>query len=135
MNLDDGIAGIVLAAEHLLQLEPIDAGHHRFHLLAELLEGFAVTLLGQLEEELRLVDPFTLLTPAVNDALDACALAGDPLRTLGVVPEIRSGSLPAQLGRLRLETRQVKGASRATRCARATTGLARAAPRAPWPRP
>src|SRR5579862_1334171 len=130
MDLDDPVAGIVLAAEELVQLEGRDVALDLVELLAELVERVGIAFLGELEEDLRLVRPLTLAFPAADRVEDLRRLAPDGLRLLGVVPEAGCGRLLAQLGGALLEARQVKGASRARRRVRGARARARGTPRA-----
>ncbi len=118
MDLDDRVAGVVLAAEELVQLERRDVALDLVEPLAELVERVGIALLGELEEDLRLVRALALALPAADRAEDLRRLAPDGLRLLGVVPEAGRGRLLAQLGGALLEAREVKGASRARRRAR-----------------
>src|SRR2546421_1130941 len=130
MDLDDRVARVVLAAEELLQLERGELGLDLLDRVAQLAQGLGVALLGQLEEDLRLVDALALPSVLGERVHDLRRLAPDGLRLLGVAPEAGGGRLLAQLGRAPLEAGEVKGASRAR--ARARRGRARApgAPRA-----
>jgi hypothetical protein len=58
-------------------------------------QRFAVPLLGQLEEDLRLVDAFPLLPPAAERRLDGGVLAAEGLRLIGVLPDGGVGRLLA----------------------------------------
>src|SRR5439155_13933215 len=98
--------------------------------LAELGQGIGIALLGELEEDLRLIDPLPLALEARDRVQHRGRLAADGLRLLCVVPEPGGGGLLAQLARTPLETGQVKGASRARRPARAGRGRARGGSRA-----
>src|SRR5216110_1621596 len=130
MDLDDRVARVVLAAEELLQLERGELGLDLLDRVSQLAQGLGVALLGQLEEDLRLVDALALPPVLGERVQNLRRLAPDGLRLLGVAPEAGGGRLLAQLGRAPLEAGEVKGASRAR--ARARRGRARApgAPRA-----
>src|SRR2546427_1699697 len=117
MDLDDRVARVVLAAEELLQLERGELGLDLLDRAAQLAQGLGVALLGQLEEDLRLVDALALPPVLGERVQNLRRLAPDGLRLLGVAPEAGGGRLLAQLGRTPLEAGEVKGASRA--CARA----------------
>jgi hypothetical protein len=132
VNLDDGVTGIVLAAEELLQLERIEALRDGVDRGTQLPQRLGVALLRQLEIHLRLVDAFALLAPAGDRGLDAGVLARHGLGALGIVPQVGRRRLLAQLRRAFLEGREVKDASRARRPARRARGPARATRRAPW---
>ena len=134
MDLDDGVAGVVLAAEELLELELVEALGDRVHLRSQLLERLGVALLRELEIHLRLVDPFALPPPAGDGRLHASVLARHRLRALGIVPEVGRRRLLAQLGGALLESGEVKDASRVSRPARRARGPARAVPQAAWRR-
>jgi hypothetical protein len=132
VNLDDGVAGVVLAAEELLELQRIEALRDGIDLGAQLRQRLGVALLCQLEVYLRLVDALALLPPPGDGGLDAGVLAGDRLGALGIVPQVGRRRLLAQLSGAFLEGREVKDASRARRPARRARGPARATRRAPW---
>src|SRR5581483_2070361 len=112
VDLDDRAAGVVLAAEELLELELVGVVLHLSEPRLELGERVPVALLRQLEEHLRLVGALAELLPAGDLPEDGRRLAPDRLRPRRVVPEPRRGGLLAQLGRAPLERRQVKDASR-----------------------
>src|SRR5256884_441644 len=114
----------------LLQLERGELGLDLLDPVTQLAQCLGVALLGQLEEDLRLVHALAL-PPVLRDRVQNLRrLAPDGLRLLGVAPEAGGGGLLAQLGGAPLEAGEVKGASRAR--ARARRGRARApgAPRA-----
>jgi hypothetical protein len=123
MDLDDRVAGVVLAAEELRQLQGSELVLDLLDLPRELAERLRISLLRELEKDLRLVDPLALALPARNRVQDGGGVSPDGLRLLGIVPEAGRGGLLAQLGRAALEAREVKGASRAP--ARARRGIAR----------
>jgi len=130
MDLDDRVAGVVLAAEELVQLEGGDVALDLIELLGDLAERIGVALLRELEEDLRLVRALALALPTADRVEDLRRLAPDRLRLLRVVPEAGRGGLLAQLRGALLETGQVKGASRARRRARGARARARGTPRA-----
>jgi len=113
MDLDDRVARVVLAAEEPRQLERGELRLDLRDLLLELAERLGIALLGELEEDLRLVRALALALPARDRVEDGGGLAADGLGLLGVAPEARRRGLLAQLRRTPLETRQVKDASRA----------------------
>src|SRR5262249_39004666 len=131
VNLDDGVARVVLAAEELLQLERIEALRDGVDLGAQLRQRIAVALLRQLEVHLRIVEALALLPPCRDGGLDARVLAREGLGAFGIVPQVGRRRLLAQLRDAFLEARKVKGASRAPRRARRVREPARASPRAP----
>src|SRR5262249_58216049 len=127
-------AGVVLAAEELLELELVEALGDSVHPRSQLVERLGVALLCQLEIHLRLVHSFALPPPARDGRLHAGVLARHRLRALGIVPEVGRRRLLAQLRGALLETGEVKDASRVSRRARRDPGRARAGPRAAWRR-
>src|SRR5262249_33286751 len=135
MDLDDGVAGVVLAAQQLLELQRVEALRDALDLAPELVERVGVTFLRQLEVDLRLVHALALPAPSGDGGLHPRVLPGDGLRALGVVPEVGRRRPLAQLGGTLLEAGEVKDASRASRRARRARGPARADPRAAWRRP
>jgi hypothetical protein len=86
VDLDDRVAGVVLAAEELLQLQVVERRRDDVDLGLELRERLGVALLRELEEDLRLVDALALRLPAVDRRRDARVLACDLLRALRIVP-------------------------------------------------
>jgi hypothetical protein len=130
MDLEDRIAGVVLAAEELGQLERVDVRLDLRELRLELPEGLRIALLRELEKDLRFVSALPLLLPAFDGGPDCRRLTPDGLGLVGVPPEVRGGRLLAQLDGTTLERRQVKGASRAPSRARRARGRARATRRA-----
>jgi hypothetical protein len=113
MDLDDGVAEVVLAAEELLELELVERGDGGGKLGLQLGEGVVVTLVGQLDPDLALLDLLALGAEAVDGRLDAGVLPRDRLRPRGVVPEVGRRRLLAQLRCTLFECREVKDASRA----------------------
>src|SRR5581483_1746650 len=111
MNLDDRVAGVVLAAEELPELELREAGFDLLDLRAELVQRVRIAFLGELEEDLRLVDALALAAPPVDGVPDAGRLAADGLRLLGVLPEVGRRRLRAQVGGATLQRGEVKDAS------------------------
>jgi hypothetical protein len=103
----------VLAAEQPGQLERGHLALDLRDLLLQLAERVVVALLGELQEDLRLVGALALALPARDRVEDGGGLAPDGLRLLGVAPEPGGGGLLAQLRGAPLEARQVKDASRA----------------------
>src|SRR5262249_56137503 len=114
----DGVAGVVLAAEQLLELQRIEAFRDALDLAPELVERVGVTFLRQLEVDLRLVHALALPAPSGDGGLHPRVLPGDGLRALGVVPEAGRRRPLAQLGGTLLEAAQVKDASRPPRRSR-----------------
>jgi len=83
------------------------------HFGRELRERLGVAFLGELQEDLRLVDSLALRLPAVDRRGDARVLARDVLRALGIVPEVGRRRLLAQLRGALFQAGEVKDASRA----------------------
>src|SRR5262249_28382998 len=128
------VAGVVLAAEELLELELVEALGDGVHLRSQLVERLGVALLCQLEVDLRLVHSLALPPPARDGRLHASILACHRLRAFGIVPEVGYRGLLAQLRRALSQCGEVKDASRVSRHARRAPGRARADPRAAWRR-
>src|SRR5262249_37533539 len=118
VDLDDRVPRVVLAAEQLGELERGELALDLLDLPGELGERLGITLLGELQEDLRLVHALPLALEAGDGAEHRGGLAADGLRLLGVVPESGGGRLLAQLAGAALQTGEVKGASRARRPAR-----------------
>jgi hypothetical protein len=139
MDLDDRVAGVVLPPEQVVQLGLGEVLLERSDPCRQLGQRLRVALLGQLEEDLGLVDALALLAEALDRAQDDGRLARDGLRLLGVLPEIRRRGALAQLRRTTLERGEVKGASRARRPSRPGRArdreASRAASRPPLPGP
>src|SRR5262249_24056491 len=135
MDLDDGVAAVVLASAQLLELPRVETLRDALDLAPELFERVGVSFLRDLEVDLRLVHALALPAPPGDGGLHPSVLPGDGLRALGVVPEVGRRRPLAQLGGTLLEAGEVKDASRASRRARRARGRARAGPRAAWRRP
>src|SRR5262249_7322424 len=88
MDLDDGVAPVVLAAEELLELELVERRGHGGDLLTELAERVGIAFLGELEEDLRLVDALPLAPPAVDGMCEPGGFAVHALGALRIVPEV-----------------------------------------------
>src|SRR5207253_1286062 len=88
VDLDDRVAGVVLAAEEPAQLELREPVLHLLDLRDQLAERVRRALLRELEEDLGLVDPFALPPPAIDGVSHVSRLAADGLRLLGVLPEV-----------------------------------------------
>jgi hypothetical protein len=94
MDRHDGVAGIVLAAEHLAHLEGRDALLGGCHLGDRFGERVRITLGRELEEDAGVVELGALAAPAVDGTAQLRALALDLLGAFVVVPEV---GLPGQL--------------------------------------
>ena len=110
MDLDDGVARVVLAAEELLQLERVHA------LRPSTFARSSASASGRTRAPRKgrcFLGHIALPAPRTDGRLHARVLARDRLRALGVVPQIRGGGLLAQLRGPPLQASQVKDASRA----------------------
>ena len=117
MHGDDGIAGVVLAAEHLAHLHLAEELLDLEHLRLGLGPAFLVALGGHLEEHLGVGEPTGQVLPRIERGLEQRALLQELLRALGIVPEIRRRALLGELAGAPLEHGDVKDASRAYRYA------------------
>ena len=105
---DDGRALVVLAGEEGAHLELAHRLAHADELVLGLGEGLGVVLLlAHLDEGLEVVDPGVHAGDPVVLGLGAGEPGGDDLGLLLVVPEVRVGRLPLEVGDGRLELGQV----------------------------
>ena len=115
MDRDDGVAGVVLAAEHLLHLhlgeKLLDLGSLALCLGVRV--GFALG--GHFEEHLAVAETAGEALPRVERGLQLGALLQELLRGLRVAPKVRRAALLGELGGAALELSDVKDASRAYR--------------------
>jgi hypothetical protein len=114
MDAQDGVAGVVLAAEHLTHFEVADAFVERVSLGDGLGERIGVTLDRELEENVRVVELAALLLPAVERGRQLRPLALDLLRLLVVVPEIGVSDELVERREACLGARDVKDAPEAS---------------------
>jgi hypothetical protein len=115
VDRDDRVAGIVLAAEHLLDLQVRQQALRLRGTSFCLAKGLVVAVGGHLDEDLAVVDRGGETPPLIERALDGGALPQELLRVLGIPPEILSGRLVAEVRRALLEASDVKDASAASR--------------------
>ena len=112
LQRDDGVAGVVLAAQQALQVHVmervLDAGED----LLRLARGLAVTLAGKLQIELRLVERFLLLAPGGQRHAQRRTLAQDALGGLAIAPEVGRRGHGIELLNPRLPFGEVKDTSR-----------------------
>jgi hypothetical protein len=109
---DDGIAGIVLAAEQALEVEQIEGGFDLRELLCRLLRRLLARLFRQLEVDLGVLQLGELLTPARERRRQRRAFAENRLCFLAVAPEFGSRRRLVQLSEPRFSLSDVKDTSR-----------------------
>jgi hypothetical protein len=88
LELDDRVAGVVLAAEQTLQIHLVQHLFEAGERLLRLGERIGVAVGGHLEVELCLLETFSLFTPAGERRDQLCPLSRDGLRLLGIAPEV-----------------------------------------------
>ena len=116
MNRDDGVALIVLAAEHLANLGAFDLlaqlGQTRLHVA-----GHVLALLGPFEQHGQVVGLAAQRLGEIEVLLQPAAPLQHALGTGLIAPEVRRGGLPLQLRHLRFDSGRVKDSSASRPCA------------------
>jgi hypothetical protein len=112
MQRDDRVAGVVLAAEQTLQVEPLESGLDLGELCSRFAGRLLAAFLGDLQVDLRVLELGELLAPAFQRRDQRRALAQDRLRLLPVAPEIGRRRRLVQLPQTRLSPGDVKDTSR-----------------------
>jgi hypothetical protein len=115
MDAQDGVAGIVLAPEHLAHLERADALVDDVGFGDRLGERVGVAFDRELEEDARVVELTALALPALERRRQLGALALDLLRPLVVVPELGAAYFLVENLEPSLGARNVKDAPEALR--------------------
>jgi hypothetical protein len=112
VQCDDGVAGVVLAAEQALEVEPIECGLDLRELLDRLVGRLLAGLLGQLEVDLRVFELGELFAPILQRRGQRRTFAQNRLRLLPVAPEVGRRRRLVQLSQSRLSLGDVKDTSR-----------------------
>jgi hypothetical protein len=124
VNAQDGVPGIVLAAEHLTHLEVGDALVDGFGLGHAFRERVRVAFDGELEEDAGVVELAALALPAVERRGQLRAFTLDLLGPLVIVPEVGLPDLLVEDLEARFGSRDVKDAPAASRGASPTPSTA-----------
>jgi hypothetical protein len=115
MHGDDGVAAIVLAAQHLARLGGLDVSLELVEAARQIpVDGF--TRLGPLDQDGQVVRAPLQGVGEVQFFFEAAAPLQQLLRLTLVVPEVRLGDAGLQLVELRAVTRDVKDSSAGRRC-------------------
>src|SRR5947209_624864 len=107
MDSDNGIAGIVLAAEQSLRLELLDHLTQAVDLAPQVLFD-TFTFTSELEVSIDVLRAASKLALVRKRGFDALAFAHDLLRLFGIRPEIWVGSFLFYFGKLLAQTWRVK---------------------------
>ena len=95
-DVDQGLALVVLAGQHRLDLEGVDGLGNLGQLLVGQL-GALTLLLGELVHHRQVLEPGAQVTQSTQLGLHAGELRGDPLGVVRVVPQARVGGLGLEL--------------------------------------